>query len=1114
MREGIVMNKRLFKMKKLVASLIALMLAFTLPTVSVAAAVSPVSNINANEALEKNDTRSLIAYYIEKNADLYRENGLKPDFKYFNADNYLTLYQDVAVVVANDRAKALEHYLTFGALEGRLCGTAFDPIAAIKAYPRLALLSPDELYAAYVQLTGANATVASASQSLTETASSGEGGTIIPPVYKDQFGLLVYLCGSDLESKPDQMEASRSIFKILLGAYDDENVNVTILAGGADNWKSVYMNTLLGGRAEGDINKSAIFTVNRAGARAAIDSLIASNPSINSLEDIYNIINDESKASERVSIIDMLINANTLTMVEGSLGKNKMGDVSTLVSLLEAGKKSGANRFALSLWNHGGGQLEGVCFPDDETGSITVPKLKMALDTAGFGSSASASQNKLTFLAFDACLMAGTEAAAYLSDYYDFMFASEEIQNGEINYRDIIRVANSKPLDADLGLLLAQAVIKDRSESATGTNVNTMTAAIFESGKATDSLIKLNEVAKILNNIVAVDADSANTTKIYRAFKNARMKCEQLGSSTTSGQSRDLVDMKNFLQMFIAELDNAGVLAANVELKNALNEACKAADTIAYANAFNYNGQVVYFDNGKEVVWTNKSFWNQVKGMELCGANIYVPLHGTNGKDQQVYADIYANNLSMGDYSTFINSYTDNFLNSAEEQQRIQALAEALLNGQDKDGNPVDGYAKMLDMSLDTTASGKVLSIKVNDYTPEQASEYSSGDSFIDLYETMDTMVLYITRRVLALYSTNNVANSDCVNVDVIVGKKTISYENLNGLNSSVNIFTNYLSLETVNVVKGEGETDSNSLYDFIMPSDMEGYSTKDDIISKFGFSAAKALTAKGTAKVVGINVPIPVYHVFELSEDGKSYVYRGCVEVKDENGAWNIGEKLDTEYITFYHQTVDYNTNKLVYAEEYKWNDEGKANEILSLCNTKKYVTDGTNNITMSAVELGKFGTDEDNGYCFAINQREGTNDRDVFAHNTVKDTNFESANDIIEVINDAMNDANNSQTDNNSPEKAAKPTDEKASDELEKNSNDASDEEQADDQDEATNELPDAYISTNMYSEDNTSDSDAAAEENNDTTGDTTEDAASQETESEETPSEEGSSEEESAE
>ncbi|MBQ4150428.1 MAG: hypothetical protein IJC81_01310 [Clostridia bacterium] len=83
-----------------------------------------------------------------------------------------------------------------------------------------------------------------------------------------------------------------------------------------------------------------------------------------------------------------------------------------------------AENYSLILWDHGSGPVIGygmdMLYDND---SLTLSEMRKALENSPFKES-----NKLSFIGFDACLMASAELACVLCDYADYLFASQEVE--------------------------------------------------------------------------------------------------------------------------------------------------------------------------------------------------------------------------------------------------------------------------------------------------------------------------------------------------------------------------------------------------------------------------------------------------------------------------------------------------------------------------------------------------------------------------------------------------------------------------------------------------------------------------------------------------------------
>ena len=118
------------------------------------------------------------------------------------------------------------------------------------------------------------------------------------------------------------------------------------------------------------------------------------------------------------------IKGGQLFALNKDAGSVSMTDPDTLTSFIKwTAKKFPSNRNALIFWDHGGGSITGYGYDQKypRSGSMSLSGINQALKNAGI---------KYDFIGFDACLMATVETAQMLSNYSDYMIASEETEPG------------------------------------------------------------------------------------------------------------------------------------------------------------------------------------------------------------------------------------------------------------------------------------------------------------------------------------------------------------------------------------------------------------------------------------------------------------------------------------------------------------------------------------------------------------------------------------------------------------------------------------------------------------------------------------------------------------
>jgi hypothetical protein len=183
---------------------------------------------------------------------------------------------------------------------------------------------------------------------------------------KDVVTIMVYMCGTDLESKAGM---ATNDLKEMAAATLSDNVNVIVYTGGCKNWKN---------------------------------STISS-----SYNQIYRVIG-----------------GGKLECLESNMGSGAMTDPGTLESFIDyAHSNYPAGRNILIFWDHGGGSVSGYGYDEKNpnSGSMDLAEISSALKNAGI---------KYDFIGFDACLMGSLETDLMAAQYADYLIGSEETEPG------------------------------------------------------------------------------------------------------------------------------------------------------------------------------------------------------------------------------------------------------------------------------------------------------------------------------------------------------------------------------------------------------------------------------------------------------------------------------------------------------------------------------------------------------------------------------------------------------------------------------------------------------------------------------------------------------------
>jgi hypothetical protein len=183
---------------------------------------------------------------------------------------------------------------------------------------------------------------------------------------KDVVTIMVYLCGTDLESRSGM--ATNDLMEMANATLSD-NVNVIVYTGGCKQWKN---------------------------------STISS-----SVNQIYRVLGN-----------------GKLQCLEDNMGSKPMTDSKTLTEFIDyAHSNYPANRNMLIFWDHGGGSVSGYGYDEKNpgSGSMDLSEIDSALSRAGL---------KFDFVGFDACLMGTVETDLVIAKYADYLIGSEETEPG------------------------------------------------------------------------------------------------------------------------------------------------------------------------------------------------------------------------------------------------------------------------------------------------------------------------------------------------------------------------------------------------------------------------------------------------------------------------------------------------------------------------------------------------------------------------------------------------------------------------------------------------------------------------------------------------------------
>ncbi len=289
---------------------------------------------------------------------------------------------------------------------------------------------------------------------------------------KAAWTVMIYLCGTDLESKNGM--ATENLLEISK-TLANQQVNVLIETGGAKAWS----------------------TKEKLGFDIATDRL------------------QRYKYDE-----------NGFTLVEERPLSN-MAQTETLTEFIRWGQENyPADRYMLTIWDHGGGSMEGVILDELHNSAVmSLEDLGRALDDANV---------PLELLFMDTCLMATIETCAVIDGQTRYLVASEETVPGYGgNYKGWLQYLFDNPEcdSARLGRVICDTVQQKYAEQGAGA-ADTVTMSVID-------LKKMDAVYTAFDDMFAEVGSLLQNVNAFSEFAVAISRSETYYAS----EMRDIADM-------------------------------------------------------------------------------------------------------------------------------------------------------------------------------------------------------------------------------------------------------------------------------------------------------------------------------------------------------------------------------------------------------------------------------------------------------------------------------------------------------------------------------------------------------------------------------------------
>ncbi len=318
--------------------------------------------------------------------------------------------------------------------------------------------------------------------------------------------------------------------------------------------------------------------------------------------------NDVVDAVEQQSIL--YLSGNGFERV-GSVAAASMGEKENLAGFLNyAHSYYPADEYALILWDHGNGPLIGygkdMLYDND---SLTLAEMQSAFRASPF-----TGEKKLSWVGFDACLMASAELACVVSEFSHYLVASQEVEPSfGWNYSFLSKYSSSDTPSlikniASEYLTACEAYYKKKGYTDRDTTLSCM------------DLSHAGELQSSLNALFA--AALKDIDEKYSLLTARRVESRALGRAST-GSEYDLIDLSDLAAQMVDLYPTEAVnLRAAVE---------------------------------KTVIE------NRTNTTDCCGLSLYYPFYNKTYYEKD-WAEIYNDLGIFKDYLTYLESYASVWL--------------------------------------------------------------------------------------------------------------------------------------------------------------------------------------------------------------------------------------------------------------------------------------------------------------------------------------------------------------------------------------------------------------------------------------------------------------------
>ena len=279
--------------------------------------------------------------------------------------------------------------------------------------------------------------------------------------------LMIYMCGSDLESK--NKLGTMNLKDLMESDIDYDNINIVLCAGGTEKWHISDISN----------SETSIYTIDEEG----------------------------------------------ITKVKKQK-KLDMGDGYTVTNFLDyVYENYDTDEYYLMFWNHGSA-LQGIELDELSENIISLPDLDECLQNSEF------SKNNIKFdlIILNNCLMGSLETASILSDYGNYLVASEDVMYGDkqIKTFKFLDGVTAKDHAIEVGKSYIDCYINSVEKFLSGVPV-------------TSSLIDLSKIDDVIDELDNYIVDIELNEKSFK--KMAKIRSRKVYEYQKNSDYMDMVDL-------------------------------------------------------------------------------------------------------------------------------------------------------------------------------------------------------------------------------------------------------------------------------------------------------------------------------------------------------------------------------------------------------------------------------------------------------------------------------------------------------------------------------------------------------------------------------------------